>query len=474
MHKRTMYAQDFPLYKQAGWTPPAQGAFPFLAFSLVLSNVVYLLETYLDLRQRKRLQATEPPPLLLSTLEQVDGGAAADAATSLRAKAVAKFNTSQEYGRAKSAFGLFSATARHLIEMALLLAGAHPYLWDAATRVVVRCGGDAAHTTKVSLVFAGLSVLLGELESLPFSLYFTFVVEARHNFNKTTPALFLADKLKSLALTAAIGAPVLSALIWIMDRGGDLLFLYLWACLFLVALAGLTIYPTLIAPLFNAYAPLPDGELRAAIEALARRVRFPLTELYVVDGSRRSAHSNAYMYGFGRNKRIVMFDTLLKQVEQPELVAILGHELGHWEMGHTLRNFAVTQVYLLAMLFGYGVATVAVGADLFASFGFASDQRPALLSLILYLTALMTPADHVIHLAMNYWSRHCEFQADEYAVKLGYAQALQTGLCKLSLENLGNMNPDPLYSAYHYSHPPLVERLSAIMQAEGRGIKKVD
>lgn len=218
--------------------------------------------------------------------------------------------------------------------------------------------------------------------------------------------------------------------------------------------------------MFNKVEPLPDGPLKEKIEALAARCAFPLTKLYVIDGSRRSSHSNAYFYGFFKNKRIVLFDTLLEQMDtHEEILAVLGHEIGHWAYSHTLRVLAFSQLHLFALFYLFSKFTTDV--SLFESFGFArpSVHFPTVISFMLF-TFLYAPMESVLGFLMNCVSRYHEFQADEYANALGYAQELRSSLIKLSVKNKGMMWPDWMYAAYHYSHPPVVERLARLESFE--------
>ena len=228
----------------------------------------------------------------------------------------------------------------------------------------------------------------------------------------------------------------------------------------------MTIVPVVIMPLFNEYKPLDDGPLKTRIYELADQLKYPLKKLFVMDGSKRSSHSNAFMFGFGSNKRIVLFDTLMDQVHDDEILAILGHELGHWKMGHTLTNFVVTQVYFGVAFYFFSLCFNQ--QDLYAAFGFNDPTRkvPTMIALLLFFQTLWAPVDKILSFVLTVFSRRCEFEADKFSVDLNMSQKLQSGLCKIHLENLGAMCPDWLYSTYHYSHPPLVERLSAMMELD--------
>lgn len=219
----------------------------------------------------------------------------------------------------------------------------------------------------------------------------------------------------------------------------------------------ITVYPTFIQPLFNKLTPMEEGELRTQIEELAARIHFPLKKLYIIDGSKRSGHSNAYFYGFGKNKHIVLYDTLIDHSDNDEICAVLAHELGHWKMGHTLKLLAVNQVYLLSIfwLFSFFINN----RQLYQDFGF--NTMPTLIGFLLF-QFIYSPIESVIGFLQHVYQRKNEYEADAYALKLGYASTLRSALIKLSVKNLGGFNVDPWYSAWNHSHPSLVERLKAL------------
>jgi len=291
----------------------------------------------------------------------------------------------------------------------------------------------------------------------PFGIYYTFVIEERHGFNKQTIGLYLLDKVKGMLIGVVIALPTVSALLYIIKWGGPYFYIWTWSFLLIFALFMMTIYPNLAA-IFNKFDPLPEGELRTAIEQLAASIQFPLTKLFVVDGSRRSGHSNAYFYGFFKNKRIVLYDTLLKQMNNSEVLAVLGHELGHWKMNHVVKMMVISNIDTFISFFLFG--QFMYWDRMYTDFGFSS--KPTLIGLLIFFQFILSPINHVLSFLMNILSRKHEFQADAFAKKLGYSKELSSGLIKLNVENLGNMNPDSWYSTYHYSHPPLLERLKAI------------
>jgi len=251
--------------------------------------------------------------------------------------------------------------------------------------------------------------------------------------------------------------PILLGLLYVIEIGGKYFYIYVEIFVILVAFIMITIYPHLIAPLFNKFTELEDGELKEKIKKLAEQVNFPLTKIFVVDGSKRSSHSNAYFFGLGKNKRIVLFDTLLKQMNDEEILAILCHELGHWTYGHMWKQMVKSFLQMFVIFYLYGFFSS--NDDLFRSFGF--QDKSILIGLGLFLR-LYSPVSYILGIISLRLSRTYEFQADKYAVDFNYGELLYSGLIKLFKENSGDMDPDPLYAAFHYTHPTFVERLSYI------------
>ncbi|CAI9101985.1 OLC1v1000166C1 [Oldenlandia corymbosa var. corymbosa] len=402
--------------------------------------LVYIFESYLDLRQHSALKLPTLPKPLVGLISQE------------------KFEKSRAYSLDKSIFHFVHEFVTVLMDSAILFFGILPWFWKKSGEYLVFAGLNADNEILHTLAFLAGVMFWSQITDLPFSLYSTFVIEARHGFNKQTIGMFFKDMLKGIALAVVIGPPIVAAIIIIVQKGGPYLATYLWAFMFVLSIVMMTLYPILIAPLFNKFTPLPDGELRSKIESLASSLKFPLKKLFVVDGSTRSSHSNAYMYGFFKNKRIVLYDTLIQQCKNDEeVVAVIAHELGHWKLNHTMYSFIAVQIITFLQFGGYTL--VRNSKDLFLSFGF--DTQPVLIGLIIFQHTVI-PLQHLVSLGLNIISRSFEFQADAFAKKLGYAASLRAGLVKLQEENLSAMNTDPWYSAYHYSHPPLVERLAAI------------
>ncbi|PQM35629.1 hypothetical protein Pyn_17718 [Prunus yedoensis var. nudiflora] len=387
---------------------------------------MYIFETYLDLRQHTALKLPTLPKTLEGVISQE------------------KFEKSRAYSLDKSHFHFIHEFVTILMDSAILFFRVLPWFWKRSGDFVTLVGLNAENEILHTLAFLGGVMIWSQITDLPFSLYSTFVVEARHGFNKQTIWLFFRDMVKGICLAVILGPPIVSAIIVIVQKGGAYLAIYLWAFMFVLSLVMMTLYPVLIAPLFNKFTPLPEGELRLKIEKLASSLKFPLKKLFVVDGSTRSSHSNAYMYGFFKNKRIVLYDTLIQQCkDDEEIVAVIAHELGHWKLNHTMYSFIAVQLGVMA-----------------CPYVNSYSPRPHKASGAKHT---IIPLQHLVSFALNLVSRSFEFQADAFAKKLGYASALRAGLVKLQEENLSAMNTDPWYSAYHYSHPPLVERLDAMI-----------
>jgi len=477
-----------PRYTQTGEAVVAdEGSMAYwaLAATIAFTVVVFSMEGNLDARQKDAYLQTNFPKQLEQTVSKIDHERATttekeetkkeneadnnkddDASKkALLPQLQAKFQNAQSYGLDKITFGMISSSFDTLESVLFLICGFLPYIWDMSVSLGSQYFDwtESENEIKISLVFLLLTSLLGTVTSLPFELYSTFQIEKKHGFNKMTLGLFFMDKVKSTMLTFLIGGPFVALLLQIIEVGGPYFYIYVRAFMFVFSAFMMTIVPVFIMPLFNKYEPLEDGDLKKSIYALADRLEYPLTNLFVMDGSKRSSHSNAFMFGFGKNKRIVLFDTLLTQVHSNEILAILGHELGHWKLGHTVSNFVITQLYFGAAFYFFSLCYTS--EELFSAFGFndASRSTPSIIALLLFFQTLWAPVDKVLSFLLTMFSRYNEFGADRFSHELGYSAQLQSGLVKIHLENLGAMCPDPWYSMYHYSHPPLVERLSAMM-----------
>lgn len=358
-----------------------------------------------------------------------------------------------QYLRTRTRFGHITTGISFLLTLVYLFSGLLPWLDQLAARLAW-----PALVTQV-LVLA-VFVLLNDLLTLPVEAYETFRLEAKFGFNRTTPAVFWADFAKGLAVSAVLGLPCAFAVLWLIRVAPG--WWWLPVALFLIAfqLLVLFLYPRFIAPLFNRFTPLPDGELKQQLQELARRCQFPVEGIFVMDGSRRSAHSNAYFTGLGRHRRLVLYDTLVNQLAPAELTAVLAHEIGHFRRRHILQLLLVMTVLVLAGTFA--ASRVLAWPTFLHAFGLpAASPAAGLIAL-----SLMAPP-FVFWLAplLHALQRRFEYQADAYARHaIGSPEPMAAALVSLFASNLENLTPHPWYSMYHYSHPTLVERLAALRE----------
>ena len=345
-------------------------------------------------------------------------------------------------------------------------------LVDAALLLAFTLGGGLAWlhefwSARVDGLVYGLALIfsvmaIGAAIDLPFALYRQFVIEARYGFNRMTLALFCADLLKHTLLGIVIGAPVILAVLWLMAVMGSAWWFWVWVFWSAFNLLILFVYPTWIAPLFNKFSPLADGEMKSRIEALLSRCGFRSSGLFVMDGSKRSSHGNAYFTGFGNNKRIVFFDTLLERLAPPEVEAVLAHELGHFRRRHVLKRIVLMFAASLGFLWLLGQL---IDAPWFYA-GLGVPAQSTALALILFF--LVAPVFTFPFTPVLSWiSRRHEFEADAYAAARTEAAALGRALVKLYEDNAATLTPDPLHSLFYDSHPPAVVRI-ARLQATAR------
>ena len=362
-----------------------------------------------------------------------------------------EFRRSQDYTRVRTRFGRIESMFHLAIFVGFWLLGGFGWL-DGWTRSL------GLGTVVTGLVFVSALVVAKSILGSPFRIYSTFVIEERFGFNRTTWKTFLLDAVKGALLGALLGLPILAAVLWFFDRAGSLAWLYCWLALSTFTLALNAVFPTWILPLFNRFEPLEEGELRSALSDYARSVGFALSGLFVIDGSRRSSRANAFFAGFGRNKRVALFDTLVESHTVPELVAVMAHEVGHYKRGHIIKGLVLSVVnsgvvfYLLSIFLAH--------QGLFAAFGVA---EPSVHAGLVFFGMLYAPIEMALSLGINALLRRHEFEADRFAVDTtGEPRAMVTALEKLSADNLSNPTPHPFYVALHYSHPPLLQRLAAI------------
>ncbi|MCL4149823.1 UNVERIFIED_CONTAM: hypothetical protein GTU68_004516 [Idotea baltica] len=309
----------------------------------------------------------------------------------------------------------------------------------------------------LSLVFFAALFVLSDLINTPFQWYSIFVIEEKFGFNKTTPKTFVLDKLKGYLLGIIMGGLLGYALLWLIQELGAQFWLYALGVVAIFMLVMNLFYTSLILPLFNKLTPLGDGELKAKIEKYAASVAFPLDNIFVIDGSKRSTKANAFFSGLGKKKKVVLYDTLIEKQSEEELIAVLAHEVGHFKKKHIVLGLILSLVQLTVML--YIMSLLILNADLSTALG--GETMAVHLNLIAF-ALLFSPISRLTGLGMNMLSRKNEFEADAYAAETYSAEPLQESLKKLSVTSLSNLSPHPWYVFMHYSHPPLIQRLEAL------------
>jgi STE24 endopeptidase len=303
---------------------------------------------------------------------------------------------------------------------------------------------------------ASLFLLMTVIE-IPFSLYQTFVIEEKYGFNKNTVGQFAKDQLISIALTFGIGLPIMALILWVMSSIGELWWLYAWVIIISFSLLMSWLFPTVIAPLFNKFTPMQDGSLKDRIQNLLQRCGFNSQGIFIMDGSRRSGHGNAYFTGLGNNKRIVFYDTLVNSLDEEELEAVLAHELGHFKCKHVIKMLVASSVMTLISFAVLG--WLITQAWFFDGLGVTTHSNAAALLLFMLVSPVFTIFMQPIS---SYFQRKFEFEADEFATRNAQGKKMISGLVKLYEENANTLTPDPLYSAFHYSHPPAAIRIAHI------------
>lgn len=356
-----------------------------------------------------------------------------------------------DYTIAKARFGLIELAWGGALALGWTLLGGLSMLNQSLVDVM---GHGLGQQVALLVAFVAINGLL----DLPFTLYQTFVVEQRFGFNKTTPMLWLQDFAKSIVLSALIGLPFAALVLWMMGATGPWWWLWVWSVWMAFNLLALLIYPTWIAPLFNQFKPLEDPALKDRVSTLMARCGFTSKGFYVMDGSKRSAHANAYFTGFGASKRVVFYDTLLAQLNPDEVDAVLAHELGHFKHRHVLKRIA--SLFTLSLLSLMALGWVSQQAWFYTGLGVAPNLSGANDALALLLFMLVLPlAGTFVGPLMAQVSRKHEFEADAYAAQQTSGTALASALLKLFQDNASTLTPDPLYVKFYYSHPPASERL---------------
>lgn len=361
------------------------------------------------------------------------------------------YRKSQEYTRERTKFGLFTSTFDLILLFAFWFSGGFNWLDE-----FVRSFGY--NNLINGLLFIGILTVAKSVISLPFSLYSTFVIEQKFGFNNTSIGTFFADLLKGLGLGVVIGLPILALILWVFQTLGEWAWLYGWIAVTVFSLVMQYVAPRWIMPLFNKFEPLEDEELREMIMNYAEKVKFSLTNIFVMDGSKRSSKSNAFFTGFGKQKRVALFDTLIEKHTKKELLLVLAHEIGHYKHKHIIKNMVISTLHTGVLFFLLGIFLN--DPALFEAF--YMDEMSVYAGL-LFFGMLYTPVEMILGLGMNALSRKHEFEADAFAAQTtGDAESMIQALKKLSKDNLSNLTPHPFYVFLHYSHPPVRERIQAL------------
>ncbi len=364
-----------------------------------------------------------------------------------------EYQKSQDYKKANYRFGLLASTFSLLLTLVFLIFGGFEWVDN-----IVR--GFTDNQIIMALSFFGIIMIGSDIITTPFSYYRTFVIEERFGFNKSTKRLFFIDKLKGWLMMVVLGGGILALIIWFFQWAGSDFWIYAWAVVTIFTIFMNLFYSRLIVPLFNKQEPLGNGSLKSKIEAYAKNVGFELENIFVIDGSKRSTKANAYFSGFGKEKRVTLYDTLIKDLSEEEIVAVLAHEVGHYKRRHIVFNLIASVVvtgltlFILSLFINNPEVSLAIGVS-----------QPSFHAALIGFGILYSPISEITGLVMNLLSRKFEYQADDYAKNTFAALPLITSLKKLSKNSLSNLTPHPAYVFMHYSHPPLIDRI--------RNLKKV-
>jgi len=364
---------------------------------------------------------------------------------------IEEYRTSQEYTRTQLRFSLVVSFWKIGIFLIFWFAGGFNYL-DQMVR------GIGVSDVWTGVAFMVVLSIINTLSSIPFDLYGIFVIEEKFGFNKTTYSVYILDKIKVTLISAVIGIPMLIGILYFFENTGAMSWLYVWLFVIFVSFSIQVIAPVWIMPIFNKFTPLEAGELRNAIIGYVDKVKFTYSNIYIIDGSRRSAHSNAFFTGFGKTKRIALFDTLMDQLSTDEIVSVIAHEVGHNKKGHILMGMVLSIVHIGIMLFL--LSLMLENRSLFDAFFM---EEPSIYASIVFFALLFTPVDLVISPILQWISRRNEYQADDWAIAtIADGENLVSGLKKLAAKNLANLSPHPMFVMLNYSHPPLLDRIKSM------------
>ena len=364
-----------------------------------------------------------------------------------------KYILSQDYLKARTRFGLFSSTFSLILIMIVI----HSDIFGLLDQFV---RGQSDNYILQGLFFIGIIYFFQDIFSLPFSIYHTFVIEERFGFNKTTLNLFIIDKIKGYAIFIVLGSIIITPILYFFHVYGDIGWLIAWSILTVFMIAVQPLFVHVIAPMFNKFTPLEEGELRSAIEKYTAKVNFPLARIDIMDGSKRSAHSNAYFTGFGKSRRIAIFDTLVEKHSTNEIVSVVAHEVGHYKLKHVLQGTILGIIETGIMLFAFNL--IMNDISLFQVFGVSQLSVHAG---IVFFSMLYAPVSMFTSIVTTAISRKNEYEADKYSYDTtNNREALVSMLIGLSANNLSHLTPHPLKVFLSYSHPPVIDRIKAVNQ----------
>lgn len=358
-----------------------------------------------------------------------------------------EYAKSQDYKLTNYKFGIFTSIFSLTLILLFLFFGGFAWVDNIAQ-------SQSENIIIQALIFFGIIMIGSDILNIPFSYYQTFIIEEKFGFNKTSKTTFFVDKLKQWAMTVVVGGGILSLVIWFFQWAGTNFWLYTWALVAVFTLFMNLFYSKLIVPLFNKQEPLEAGSLKEKIENYAAQVGFDLQNIFVINGSKRSTKANAYFSGFGKEKRVTLYDTLINDLEEEEIVAVLAHEIGHYKKKHIIFNLATSilltglMLLILSLFINNPEVSLAIGVN-----------RPSFHAALIGFGILYSPISEITGLLMNHFSRKFEYQADDYAKHTYAALPLVTSLKKLSKNSLSNLTPHPAYVFMHYSHPPLIDRI---------------
>ncbi|MFP4620680.1 MAG: M48 family metallopeptidase [Bacteroidales bacterium] len=358
-----------------------------------------------------------------------------------------EYKKSQQYEIDNQKMSLVTSTFNLIVILLLLMFDGFAFVDQVARSIT-------SNPILIPLIFFGILMFAFDIINTPFAVYDTFVIEQKYGFNTTTVKTFITDKLKGWLLSAILGGGLLALVVWFYHVTGDMFWIYTWILITLFSVFMTMFYTQWLLPLFNKLSPLEEGELKSSIFSFSRKAGFNLKDIFVMDGSKRSTKANAFFSGLGRKKKIILFDTLIDELKKNEIVSVLAHEIGHYKKKHTMANLGLSVIqtgitlYILSLFIGNPVLSQAL-----------SVSQPSFHIGLITFGLLYSPISTVIGIAMNNLSRKFEYKADEFAIAFGLGNDLIEALKRLSVKNLSNLTPHPVYVFVNYSHPPLLERL---------------